>query len=100
MNPYVFDEMRFGRQRLETRQRPIRRNDQSGRAVQDGGDQVLLLFGPPSMVAPDMLCVPVRLATVPNTVSVGVAYGRRGGAGRASRAESRVSVMGLPGWGL
>jgi hypothetical protein len=72
MDPYVRAGMRARRERLETGQRTVRRNDQPGGAVQDGRDQVLLLFGPPSIVAPDMLCVPVRVATFPNTVSVGV----------------------------
>jgi hypothetical protein len=39
--------------------------------------QVLVLFGPPSFVVPDGFAEAVIAATVPNTRSTGVVYGRR-----------------------
>jgi hypothetical protein len=96
VNAEIFRALRGRRLRKEAGQRPVGGDDQPGRAMQDGRDQVLLLFGPPSMVVPLIVCVPVKLATLPKAVRDGVAYGRRAGAGRTS-GESGICVICPPG---
>ena len=56
----------------KARQPPVGGDDQAGRAMLDGRAQVLLLFGPPSMIVPVIFRVPVIPATPPKILRAGV----------------------------
>ena len=57
--------------RDKARQPPVGQDDQAGRAMLDRRAQVLLLFGPPSMLVPLGDRVPVMPATPPKTLRTG-----------------------------
>ena len=56
----------------KARQPPIGGDDQAGCAMLDERAQVLLLFGPPSIVVPSIEFVPVIPPTAPKTLRTGV----------------------------
>ena len=60
------------RRRDEARQPLVGRDDQAGRAMLDRRAQVLLLFGPPSMIAPLIVALPVLPETPPKISRIGV----------------------------
>ena len=58
--------------RDKARQPPIGGDGQAGCAMLDERAQVLLLFGPPSMVVPSIVFVAVIPATAPKVLRTGV----------------------------